>query len=336
MIMENFDEAIFDDDEFLDDDFEPQNTGDNNNPDEGGQEPPINEPEDDLTSEVLRLKGIADPNKIKFEDETGAIIERSWDDLSRAEQLNILAGQENEEPDLADDEIELLNAIRNSGMSVNDYLESLQTPQEAPIQSYKIDQLSDEDVYALDLLEKVGADNITDEELEQAINNAKQNEALFQKTVEGLRKEYIRLQQDEEAQQANELAAQQEAAYRQFATSIQNEIRSLDTFAGLPLELSDEDNEELAAFMLELDDNGVSTFGKALQDTALFTKAAFWILNEEQIIEELTKQMQDTYKKGYEAAKADLQNTNKPKLAFKPQQPKPQHDDHFFVDDDEW
>ena len=35
------------------------------------------------------------------------------------------------------------------------------------------------DVYALDLLEKVGADNITDEELEQAINNAKQNEALF-------------------------------------------------------------------------------------------------------------------------------------------------------------
>lgn len=336
MIMENFDEAIFDDDEFLDDGFEPQNTGDNNDPDEGGQEPPINEPEDDLTSEVLRLKGIADPNKIKFEDETGAIIERSWDNLSRAEQLNILAGQENEEPDLADDEIELLNAIRNSGMSVNDYLESLQTPQEAPVQSYKIDQLSDEDVYALDLLEKVGADNITDEELEQAINNAKQNEALFQKTVEGLRKEYIRLQQDEEAQQANELAAQQEAAYRQFATSISNEIRGLNSFAGQELELSDEDSEELAAFMLDLDESGTSAFGRALQDPNLFTKAAFWLLNEEQIIEELSKQMQDNYKRGYEQAKADLQGGNKPKLVFntKPQ-PKAQHDD-FFVDDDEW
>lgn len=336
MIMENFDEAIFDDDEFLDDDFEPQNTGDNNDPDEGSQEPPINEPEDDLTSEVLRLKGIADPNKIKFEDETGAIIERSWDNLSRAEQLNILAGQENEEPDLADDEIELLNAIRNSGMSVNDYLNALQTPQEAPVQSYKIDQLSDEDVYALDLLEKVGADNITDEELEQAINNAKQNEALFQKTVEGLRKEYIRLQQDEEAQQANELAAQQEAAYRQFATSISNEIRGLNSFAGQELELSDEDSEELAAFMLDLDESGTSAFGRALQDPNLFTKAAFWLLNEEQIIEELSKQMQDNYKRGYEQAKADLQGGNKPKLVFntKPQ-PKAQHDD-FFVDDDEW
>lgn len=336
MIMENFDEAIFDDDEFLDDDFEPQNTGDNNDPDEGSQETPINEPEDDLTSEVLRLKGITDPNKIKFEDETGAIIERSWDNLSRAEQLNILAGQESEEPDLADDEIELLNAIRNSGMSVNDYLESLQIPQEAPAQSYKIDQLSDEDVYALDLLEKVGADNITDEELEQAINNAKQNEALFQKTVEGLRKEYIRLQQDEEAQQANELAAQQEAAYRQFATSISNEIRGLNSFAGQELELSDEDSEELAAFMLDLDESGTSAFGRALQDPNLFTKAAFWLLNEEQIIEELSKQMQDNYKRGYEQAKADLQGGNKPKLVFntKPQ-PKAQHDD-FFVDDDEW
>lgn len=337
MIMENFDEAIFDDDEFLDDGFEPQNNGDNNNPDEGNQEPPINEPEDDLTSEVLRLKGITDPNKIKFEDETGAIIERSWDNLSRAEQLNILAGQEKEESDLADDEIELLNAIRNSGMSVNDYLNTLQTPQEAPAQSYKIDQLSDEDVYALDLLEKVGADNITDEELEQAINNAKQNEALFKKTVEGLRKEYIRLQQDEEAQQANELAAQQEAAYRQFATSISNEIRGLNSFAGQELELSDEDSEELAAFMLELDDSGTSAFGRALQDPNLFTKAAFWLLNEEQIIEELSKQMQDNYKRGYEQAKIDLQGGTKSKLVFSTKsQPKTHREDDFFVDDEEW
>ena len=337
MIMENFDEAIFDDDEFLENDLEPQNPGDNQEPNNGGSEPPVNEPEDDLTSEVLRLKGIADPNKIKFEDETGAIIERSWDNLTRAEQLNILASQEEQDLGLYDDEIELLNAIRNSGMSVHDYLNTIQNPQEAPVQSYKIDQLSDEDVYALDLLEKVGADNITDEELEQAINNAKQNEVLFKKTVEGLRKEYIRLQQDEEAQLANEQAAKQEAAYRQFATSITNEIRGLNSFAGQELELSDEDSEELAAFMLELDESGTSAFGRALQDPNLFTKAAFWLLNEEQIIEELSKQMQDNYKRGYEQAKADLQGGNKPKLVFNPKpQPKSQQQDHFFVDDDEW
>ena len=94
---------------------------------------------------------------------------------------------------------------------------------------------------------------------------------------------------DEEAQLANEQAAKQEAAYRQFATSITNEIRGLNSFAGQELELSDEDSEELAAFMLELDESGTSAFGRALQDPNLFTKAAFWLLNEEQIIEELSK-----------------------------------------------
>ena len=333
MNMEN--EVIFDDDEFLEEDLEPQNPGEE--PNNSGSEPPVIESEDDLTSEVLRLKGIADPNKIKFEDETGAIIERSWDNLTRAEQLNILASQEEQDLGLYDDEIELLNAIRNSGMSVNDYLNAIQTPQEAPVQSYKIDELTDEDVYALDLLEKVGADNITDEELEQAINNAKQNEALFKKTVEGLRKEYIRLQQDEEAQLANEQAAKQEAAYRQFATSITNEIRGLNSFAGQELELSDEDSEELAAFMLELDESGTSAFGRALQDPNLFTKAAFWLLNEEQIIEELSKQMQDNYKRGYEQAKADLQGSNKPSVVFKPKKSeKKSQSDEFLFEDEEW
>ena len=327
--MADFEEPIFDDEDEFDE--IPQKTEDNPNPDNQEQ----NNEADDLTTEVLRLKGITDPNKIKFEDETGAVIERSWDTLSRNEQLNILASQE-EQNDLSDDEIELINTIRDSGMDVNSYLQSLQPTVETPVKSYKIDQLSDEDVYALDLLEKVGADNITDKELEEAINNAKQNEALFTKTVEGLRKEYIRLQEDEEAQIANEQAAQQEAAYNQFAASIKNEIRGLNSFAGQELELSDEDSEELAAFMLELDESGTSAFGRALQDPNLFTKAAFWLLNEEQIIEELTKQMQDNYKRGYEAAKADLSGKPKSTLVFnaKPQQKNENED--FFVDDDEW
>ena len=54
----------------------------------------VAETEDDLTSEVLRLKGIADPSKIKFEDESGAITERSWNNLSKEEQINIIAGNE--------------------------------------------------------------------------------------------------------------------------------------------------------------------------------------------------------------------------------------------------
>lgn len=335
MTMEDFDEMIFDDDEFLDEVQEPQNEPTSEQEKElGEQSVQVNE-EDDLTTEVLRLKGISNPEKIKFEDESGAIVERAWNTLSKEEQLNILAGNEQEENDLDEEEIELLNSIRKSGLSINDYIASLQ-PKQEPVKIYNIDSLSDDEVYALDLLEKVGADNITDEELSEAVENAKKNETLFRKTVEGLRNEYIRLEKDQEMRQANEEAAKQQEAYNKFATSIMGEIRGLNSFAGQDLELSDEDVEELSTFMLDIDDSGMSAFGKAMQDPALFTKAAFWLLNEDKIIEELTKQMQDTYTRGYENAKKDLQG--KSKLVFnktKPQSTKSVND-QFFVDDDEW
>ena len=104
--MDNFDEMIFDDDEFLDDVSEIQPNDDNT--DELKSETHQERQIDDLTNEVLRLKGISDPSKIKFEDESGAIIERSWDTLSREEQLNILYQQESIEDELTNEEIDLL------------------------------------------------------------------------------------------------------------------------------------------------------------------------------------------------------------------------------------
>ena len=331
MSMKNFEETLFEEDEFAE--------GSTNTPpqpqDQPEDQPVVNYEdtieESDLTTDVLKLKGISDPSKIKFEDESGAIIERDWDSLSREEQINILSQSDPIESSLDDSEIELLNSIRSSGLSVSNYLSQLQNKTEEKTHSYKVDALSDEDLYALDLLEKVGSENISDEELNEAVDAAKQNESLFKKTVEGLRNEYIRLQQDEEAAQANRLAEEQQQSYNKFAASIVNEIRGLNSFAGRDLELSSEDSEDLAAFMLDLDDSGISAFGHALQDPKLFTKAAFWLLNEDTIVEELTKQMQDTYKRGYEAAKQDL---NKPAVVFKPKpQSKPANS---FADDDDW
>lgn len=57
--------------------------------------------------------------------------------------------------------------------------------------------MSDEDLYAFDILNKVGNDNITDEELDAALEAAKANETLFKKTVDGLRQQYNRLQEEQ-------------------------------------------------------------------------------------------------------------------------------------------
>lgn len=334
MIMENFDDAVFEDDEFIDGEQDPQGTQ-KTNP-EPSQEP-SEEQGEDLTSEVLRLKGISDPSKIKFEDESGTIIERSWDSLSKEEQLNILVNDEEEDNQLDDDEIELINQIRSRGMKVQDYLNSIQEQVQPADKQYKIDSLSDEDVYALDLIEKVGSENITDEEITKAVEVAKQNEDLFKKTVDGLRKEYKRLQENEEEQLAKEQEAKYQAEYQKFANSIQNEIRGLNSFAGRELELSNDDIEDLSDFILNIDESGMSAFGKAMNDPALFTKAAFWILNEDKIVEELTKQIQDSYKKGYEMAKQDLTRSNPSKLVFtKPSSKEQKVDTSNFVEDDEW
>lgn len=298
-----------------------------------GENTPSQQQEDtsDLTTEVLKIIGINDPQKIKFVDDTGAIVERSWDSLDREEQLNILV-QKEQEPEqgaLDDSEAELIKTIRESGMGVQEYLNSLQP--EPPAKEYQVESLTDEDLYALDLIEKIGSDNITDEEIVQAVEQAKQNEDLFKKTVEGLRKEYIRLQEDKEAQLAYQQEAKREEEYQKFATSIQNEIKGLSSFAGKDLELSDDDIEDLSAFILDLDESGISAFGKAMNDPALFTRAAFWILNEDKIVEELTKQIQASYTRGYEMAKKDLQGS---KLVFSPTSKKTTTDD--FIDDDDW
>lgn len=308
-----------------DDDFLPESS-------ETTTEPPAGQAEDDLTSEVLKLRGISDPNKIKFEDESGAIVERPWDQLSRAEQINILADQTPEDTALDSSEVNLINAIRQSGLTTEQYIQQLREPQPAPVR-YTAEDLSDDELYALDLLNKAGSD-ITDEEITDAIENAKQNETLYAKTVEGLRNEYIRLQQEEDAKLQNEQAAQRKAYYDNFANNIRGQIVNLNSMAGQPMQLSNEDMDELSSFMLDLDGNGMSSFGRALNDPALFTRAAFWLLNEDKIAAELNSQIQENYRRGYEQAKKDMQGTSK--LVFNNPTSQQKTATDAFIDDEDW
>jgi hypothetical protein len=50
--------------------------------------------------------------------------------------------------------------------------------------------MSDDELFCIDLLDKIGSDNITDEELQQALDSAKSNESLFSKQVASLRVYY--------------------------------------------------------------------------------------------------------------------------------------------------
>ena len=326
----NFDDTMFDDDEFSESSTTQQE-------DTTSQETPQEENnEDDLTSEVLKLRGIDDPDKILFQDDSGAVVTRSWDSLSREEQINILGDvkEQQDQPnnELENDEINLINAIRNSGMDVNSYLQTLTPQVNQPQQTNVIDTMSDEDLYAFDILNKVGSDNITDEELDQALESAKTNEALFKKTVDGLRASYNRQYEEEQANIANQQQAAQQQKYQAFANAINNQIDVFDNFAGQKIQLSNEDKDNLSEFMTSLDENGISPLGYALQNPAILTKAAFWLLNEDSISAELQKQVQDAYTRGFNAGKGDM--LNKSKLVFKPKTTSKKSDPTW--DSDDW
>ena len=252
----------------------------------------------DLAKELLTLQGISDMNKIKFEDESGAVVEKSWNSLSNNEKLMILSHQEDPDTSLDAAEIELINQIRESGMTPDQYIQSLQTV-EPPVVTYEVDNMSDDELFCIDLLDKIGSDNITDEELQQALDSAKANPNLFSKQVASLRVYYKDL--ENQRIRNEEIAKQEEAEheFNVFSNNIIESIRNFNAFEDTPVELSLEEMDDLANYILTRDASGYSEFGRLLNDPVQFTKAAFWMLKGPEILNEMQNQIKEAYLRGY-------------------------------------
>jgi hypothetical protein len=156
----------------------------------------------DLLTSLLRTKGIEDKSKIKFENDEGEIEEKNWTDLSTADQLNILTA--NEKPTLNDAESELLESIRKSGLTPSEYLnyianyEVQRYIQNSQEPSYEIDQYTDDELYLMDLMSKMG--DVTEEEALDALEKAKSNESLYKKQIAAIRSEYKRAEEENQMQ----------------------------------------------------------------------------------------------------------------------------------------
>lgn len=291
---------------------------------EGTQEPPITPPagqesEGDFMSDFLKTRGIDDLNKINFEDENGNLVERSWNDLSNEEKVNILnmpletEQEDNNNNDLTEDEINLINQIRESKLSPVEYLESIKGEQVEITPQYKIDDLSDDEVYLLDLESRVG--ELSEDEAVQALNTVKSNEEFFKKQVEGIRKEY-KEREDFQAQQEQAQIEQKEAEqFQEYQSQVIDAISNFNSVGSFDLNFEDADREELAEFMLSRDQSGKNYLFEALQDPETLTKAAWFILNGEEALNSISdyyvqqiKLVSDNqYKRGLEDGKKGVQ-----------------------------
>lgn len=305
-----------DDDLLIEENQETQETQESQNSD--SQE---NSEEDSFMLDFLKSKGINDPGNILFEGEDGNIESRSWNDLSREEQINILntpVYQETVEnktnPDISEEEYNLLNQIRESGLSPQDYINSLYNQEQTP--TYKVDDLSDDELYLLDLESRVG--ELDDNSAASALNLAKQNEELYKKQVEGIRKEYKEREDLQSKQEQAELEQQQEEAFNQYQAQIVDAIDSFKSVGDLDLNFEDSDKEELAEFMLMQDESGNNKLYKALQDPQTLVKAAWFILNGEEAFNSVADYFKNQiklvsehqYNKGLEAGSKGIKSTS--------------------------
>lgn len=274
-------------------------------------QPPVNEPEpnageDPLIMELLAANGIKDSSKIKFEEEDGTVVERAWKDLSREEQLSILSPETSDVSDYSEEEINLIQRIRDAQQSPEEYLEALkneaaQAVQQTPI--YEIDGISDDELFVLDAIDKYGEENVSDEQLEELLKNAKSNPDLYAKTIESLRAQYKQREDELNYQKQQESEAQQEQDFQNFSTSVLKEIQSLNKIGGQDIELSVDDMNDIANYILTRDEDGNSEFGKTMNNPKKFVELAFWALKGNDIMSEISGQLKTAYEKGVEAGK---------------------------------
>lgn len=279
--------------------------------------------EKDFLDSLLESRGIEDKSKIKFETDEGEVEEVDWGSLSNQDKLNILRSSENTpETGLDDSEIQLINAIRNSGMSpseylqfigdgvVKNYIQNTQEPQ------FEIDNYSDEELFLMDFMSRMG--DVTEDEATEALERAKANDSLFRKQVEAIRNEYKQAEQENQIQEQIEQEQIAQQQYDQYSNQIVDEINNLKEIQGFELNMEDNDMQELYDFITGYDAAGNNYLAKALADPQILVKTAWLALNGDQMINDITNYFQkeiasvrkESYKKGVSDTQKKIDKSN--------------------------
>lgn len=310
------------DDVLIPNNQDPENDSnqDNNVPNNDNDEDTHQEDEDeDVITALLKEQNITDRNKIQYEDENGQIQELPFDSLPLEDQLNILKGTRedthNDSDDLDEDEIQLINYLRNNNLTTQQYADYIAQEairnyqQEQPV-SYKVDELSDDDLYLLDLKSRVP--DVDDETAAAALDSAKQNESLFSKQVEGIRSEYQQKERELAEQEQAQKQAQDSEQLQQFQEAIIGSINNLDQSNDFAFNLSNADKQELYNFMFQQDATGMSYLNRAINDPQTLTKMSWYALHGDEAIDnmrnyyehQITEIRRTSYAKGLEDGKS--------------------------------
>ena len=306
----------------------------------------IDEPEEDqygsdedeysVVERFLQERGV-DPRSIKFETEDGEETS-DFNDLSSDDQYDILNSLSEDKSDLDDSEINLLNFMRTNNWSVQDYnnyiaqqaIQKYTSQQQEPEQTYQIDDLSDEELFLVDLKSKIP--DLTEDEAMEELDRSQQNQDLFNKKVQSLRKDYKEKEDLYKQQQVEQQQQQQKAAYEQYSKSIADAIdrATVMDLGDLDLELQNQDKQEIYNYLVGYDQQGNRLINNTLADPDQLVRMAWMNIKGPEVFKELTsyykKKISETaktnYQKGYDDAKGGRSYNQAKSVVKKRRQPK--------------
>lgn len=267
------------------------------------------ETEDDVITAMLRQQGIDNPNEVQYEDSNGQIQKFRFDELPLEDQINILKGnneQHDASNDLDEDEINLINYLRNNRLTSAEYAniiknQAIQDYVSNQKPSYRVDDLSDDDLFLLDLKSRVP--DINEEDAATALDQAKQNESLFVKQVAGIRQEYQQKEEDMLQQEQAQKQAQDTERLQQFQNAVVSSINKLDQSDDFAYNLDQDDKNQLYNFILTPDQTGMSYLSKALNDPDALVRLSWYALHGDEIVDQIRtyyeNQIKETHRNAY-------------------------------------
>lgn len=245
------------------------------------------DPRTKVIYQALKYRGF-DPENIKI-DEDGVPVVVPFDELSEEEQLQLL-NYSPDDPDLDDDEIDLLTFKRENELSKEDLIEYYKRK---GIEEYlanegavfDVDSLSDEELYAMQI--KSEFEDLTDEEIAEEIARAKENETLFKKKIDKIRE--IKKEEERQALEAQNTPSEDEIMKQEEAKEVIKQSASkLKTIGGFDLE--DEDINKSIDYIFKPTITGASKLAMDFNDPEQLFKMAFYMTHGEDLIEAIHEQ----------------------------------------------
>lgn len=278
----------------------------------------------DVVQAYLESKGV-DTQSIKFQDPyTGLLSERNWNDLTAEEQYNILSdAHKNPAIELSDQEKFLINNIREKNISPAQYLDqyaqavmnSQPTMPAKPLQG-GLSRLDDDSVFIADLMTRVP--DITDEEATAALDSAKENPSVFERQVASIRNQFAANEAMQDAQNQAAIQQVQDQRLAVYQNEVLNSINNFNGVGNLEVALTQGDAENIAQFILGHNELGASGLGQALQDPNNLVKASWFLLNQENIFNDIQNYVQQATmaarQEGYNIGRQEGQRDAPPRV----------------------